>query len=113
MPRRLLALLMLVVAPACGALRTASDEPTCATETECVKLYREARTHYDACMSERARAGYAGPGSPQPPICDAMRADSERWAAAVNRFRIRKEREPAEERGEGYEVPALPAGQGK
>jgi hypothetical protein len=111
--RRLLAILILTGPLACGDPRTPNDETTCATESACVTLYRAALARYSACMSEQARAGYVGSGSPQPPSCNAMRADSERWAVAVSRFRSRKQQEGAEEQGGGYEVPSLPPGPAK
>jgi hypothetical protein len=111
--RRLLAILILAGPLACGDPRPPNDEATCATESACVTLYREALARYQACMSEQVRAGYVGPGSPRPPTCDAMRADSERWAATVSRFRSRKQQEGAEEQGGGYEVLPLPPGPAK
>jgi hypothetical protein len=107
-PSRLLALLLLASLPACADARSASDEATCTTEADCAKLYRAALANLNGCAAERMRAGYVGPGSPPPPVCDNLKAEAERWALALNRLRGRKEREAAEEQGGGFEVPPLP-----
>ena len=110
MPRRLLTLLILAGAPACTDPHTPNDEALCPTEPACVTRYRESLARYNSCMSDRGRAGYAGPGGPQPPVCEPIRNETEQYAAAVKRFRSRKHQESAEEEGGGYEVPPLPAG---
>jgi hypothetical protein len=104
----LAAMAVLATGAGCAETRTASDETTCSTEADCARLYRVALANLNGCVGERLRAGYVGPGAPPPPQCDLLRAEAERWAAALNRIRGRKEQESNEEKGGGFEVPPLP-----
>jgi hypothetical protein len=93
---------------ACAEAHTAGDETACSTEAECTRLYRVSLERLQACLGERRRAGYVGPGSAPPPACEVLKADHERWAAALTRLRGRKQQEAAEEQTGGFEVPPLP-----
>jgi hypothetical protein len=108
-PLRLSALLLLVTLASCAEPRVANDEPVCTSVAECTGLYRASLVRLRACVEERRRAGYVSPGGAVPPTCDAQKAESERWASAVNRLRRQKQQEVVEEQGGGYEVPPLPS----
>jgi hypothetical protein len=112
MPRlsvRILLLLLFVMPLGCASPRAASDEGTCDTLDACTKLYRASLSRLQACLAERRRAGYVGPGGAVPPECDGIRAENERWAHSVNRFHADKQVGGGEGQGEGFVVPPLPA----
>jgi hypothetical protein len=100
-------LLFCVMPLCCVSSRGASDEGTCDTADQCTKLYRTSLARLQACLAERRRAAYVGPGGPVPPPCDGIRAENERWANAVNRFHVQKQEGDGQEGG--FEVPPLPS----
>jgi hypothetical protein len=105
---RILLLLFCVMSFGCASPRAASDEGSCDTLEECTKLYRASLARLQACLAERRRAGYVGPGGAVPPECDGIRTENERWAHSVNRFHAKKQEGGDGQEG-GFEVPPLPS----
>jgi len=101
---RPLALLILVMLPACADPHAPSDAPSCATEAECSKLYRDAVARVQAC---HRNVRTTDPSLVSQQECDHVTAEANGLATALERLHEKKKQEQGQgdEDGPVFEVP--------
>ncbi len=103
---RSLALLILVMLPACADAHAANDAPSCVSEAECAKLYHDAVLRVQACH-RNVRA--SDPSLVSQQECEHVTAEANGLATALERLHEKKKQEPGQAQGDEdgpvFEVP--------